>query len=181
MADIRIEEKKKYKENYGNDNIRYKEIIKKKLSENTSFLAAINNKEFDPEEPDDYFGENILPYYLLTNTQTKVQNYICYETNFTEVVKYNKIIKLGQIIFYILCSETDIYDKQSGIARHDLLAAYITDTFNWCHDFGTQIHLVSDKPYAVDNNFVLRTLTFEQETPNAIVDAQTKTVINQTR
>lgn len=181
MKDVRLEEKKNYKNNYGNDNIYYKEIIKKKLSENTSILDALNNKELDPEEPDDYFGENILPFYLLANTQTKVQNYICYETSFTEVSKFNGIIKLGQIIFYILCPEKDIYDRQSGIARHDLIAALITDTFNWSHDFGMQIHLVSDKPYAVDNNFILRTLTFEQETPNSIVDAQTKGVITKKR
>ena len=38
--------------------------------------------------------------------------------------------------------------------------------------FGTQIHIVSDKPIAVDNNYVSRTLIFEQTTPNSIIKSQ---------
>ena len=63
----------------------------------------------------------------------------------------------------------DIYDKYSGIARHDLIAALITDEFNWTNMFGTQIHLISDKPMVVDMNYAGRTLIFEQTTTNSIV------------
>ena len=78
-------------------------------------------------------------------------------------------MKLGQIIFYIVCDNKDIFDKDTGIARHDLLAALIVDEFNWCNDFGTQIKLVSDRPSAIDSQYVGRTLIFEQMTPNSIV------------
>lgn len=159
-----------YKKRSGNDNIFYKEIIKQKLMDNAQIIRAIANEKLDPECPEDYLGENILPYYLLTNTQTVAQNYICYETSFTNVLDGNRILKQGQIIFYILCAEKNIYDKETGIARHDLLAALIEDEFNWCTDFGTQLKLVSDRPYATDGAFVLRTLTFEQTTTNGIVD-----------
>ena len=50
-----------------------------------------------------------------------------------------------------------------------MLAALISDEFNWTNMFGTQVHLVSDKPVAIDNNYVGRTLIFEQTTPNSIV------------
>jgi hypothetical protein len=42
--------------------------------------------------------------------------------------------------------------------------------------FGTQISLVSDKEIAIDNNYVGRTLIFEQTTTNSII--KDKKVIN---
>ena len=158
-----------YKEHNENDNIYYKEIIKKKLIDNSKIIYAINNNDLDQDCPADYIGENILPYYLIVDTQTKAQNYICFETAFDEVPKYNKVMKYGKLIFYIICDNKEIFDKSSGIARHDLLAALIIDEFNWTNMFGTQIHLVSDKAVAVDNHYVGRTLIFEQTTPNYII------------
>lgn len=165
-----------YKKHYENDNIFYKEIIKNKLINNSKIIRSLNNKELDPDCPADYVGENILPFYLIVDTQHKAQNYICFETSFTEAPRYNKVMKLGQVVFYILCDNKDIYDKNSGIARHDLLAALIMDEFNWTNMFGTQIHLISDKPVAVDSNYVGRTLVFEQTTTNYII--KDKKVIN---
>ena len=75
----------------------------------------------------------------------------------------------------------NIYDDKTGISRHDLIAALIEDDFNWCTDFGTRLKLVQDKPYAVDNNYVLRTLIFEQDTINGIVEAKTQSIINNDR
>lgn len=171
-----------YKKNYGNDNIYYKEIIKRKLINNHNLIVAIDNTDLDPDSPEDYIGINILPFYFLSDkTQTKAQNYICFETSFTEVHRYNQIIKQGQIIFYILADIRNIYDDKTGISRHDLIAALIEEEFNWCTDFGTRLKLVQDKPYAVDNNYVLRTLIFEQDTLNGIVEARTQSIINNDR
>lgn len=164
-----IKEIIQYKKQKGNDNIQYKETIKEKLINNTKIIRSLNNKDLDPDSPDDYYGTNILPYYLLVETQTNDKNYICFETSFSEVARYNKIMKLGQVIFYIVCNNKDILDKETGIARHDLLAALITDEFNWKNLFGSQVHLVSDRPTAIDSQYVGRTLIFEQTTPNSIV------------
>ena len=76
----------------------------------------------------------------------------------------------------MICDEKTIFDKESGIARHDLLAALIADEFNWTNMFGTQIKLVSDKPVAIDNAYVGRTLIFEQTTTNNII--KDKKVVN---
>lgn len=158
-----------YKYYKGSDNILYKETIKNKLIQNEEIIQSLNNPDLDPDCPDDYYGVNILPYYLMTDVQTKNCNYICFETSFDEVVKHNDVFKLGQIIFYIICDNKDLVDPSTGIARHDLLAALITDTFNWSNDFGTQINLISDRPLAIDSQYVGRTLVFEQITPNSIV------------
>lgn len=159
----------KYKEEDGSDNILYKETIKKKLINNSAIIHSLDNPDLDPDSPDDYYGINILPYYLITEVQTKTKNYICFETSFDEIARYNDVIKLGQIIFYIVCDSKDIVDEDTGIARHDLLAALITDEFNWCNEFGTQIKLISDRPTAIDAQYVGRTLIFEQKTPNSII------------
>lgn len=158
-----------YKKHYENDNIYYKEIIKEKLINNSDIIKALNNSDLDPDCPADYMGENILPYYLIVETQGKTKNYICFETSFEEAPRYNKLMKFGQVIFYIICDNKTIYDKDTGIARHDLIAALIADEFNWTNMFGTQIQLVSDKPVAIDNNYVGRTLVFEQTTTNNII------------
>ena len=167
-----IQEIIEYKKQHESDNIYYKEIIKNKLINNSKIIRSLNNSNLDLDCPADYIGENILPFYLIVDTQSKAQNYICFETSFTEVVRYNKVFKLGQVIFYIICDNKEIYDKHTGIARHDLLAALITDEFNWTNMFGTQINLVSDKPVAIDNNYVGRTLIFEQTSPNSIMKSQ---------
>ena len=164
-----IQEIIEYKKHYEKDNIYYKEIIKNKLINNTKIIRSLNNPELDVDCPADYVGENILPFYYLAGTQSIPKHFICFETSFTEVHRYNKVMKLGQVIFYILCDVQDIYDKNSGIARHDLLAALITDEFNWTNMFGTQIKLVSDKPMIIDNSYSGRTLIFEQTTTNSIV------------
>lgn len=174
MSDVNkeLQEIIEYKKHNEIDNIYYKEIVKNKLINNSKIIYALNNKDLDPDCPADYMGENILPYYLIVDTQTDAKNYICFETSFTEVARYNTVMKLGQVIFYIVCDNKTIYDKQTGIARHDLLAALIQDEFNWTNMFGTQIHIVSDRPVAIDGQYVGRTLTFEQTTPNSILKSQ---------
>lgn len=157
-----------FKKIYENDNIYYKEKIKDKLLGDDRLIHFLNNTDLDEENPDDYFNVNIRPYYLIPETQTDVMNYICYESNFTEIDNYNSIIKQGQIIFYIFCDSKTIIDKETGIPRHDLLAAIIVDDFAWSNDFGVQLRLVSDRPYSMDNRYVMRTLTFEHNTPNSI-------------
>lgn len=168
------------------DNIRFKEIIKKKLIDDPMIIYLLNNKELEDSEadPSDYLGINILPYYLIHSTQHNCQNYICYEVQTREEHRFNKTIKTGQVIFYILCDEKNGIEKNTGIARHDLLAALITKIFNWSNIFGKQIHLVSDVPSVTDTDYSTRTLTFEGELPNNLVKSdvsnKTTTVINGT-
>lgn len=178
-----IQDLLKYKNVVDSDDIRFKEIIKEKLVNNEKIVYVLNNKELQESEaePSDYFNVNILPYYIIHPTQTDVQNYICYEVNFTEEARYNSVIKYGQIIFYILCEQKNNIEEHTGIARHDLLAALIMDEFNWSNCFGIQVHCVSDKPSTTDSNYATRTLVFEGKFPNSIAKTQndkTKVVNN---
>lgn len=152
------------------DEIRFKEIIKNKLLENSKIIALLNNKELvkNNDSADAYFGVNILPYFLIKPTQTNVENYICYEVRFEEVSSQNKIIKHGEIIFNILCDYKNIIDMNTYVARHDLLAALIVEEFNWSNCFGQQAVCVSNEPYVTDTDYACRTVTFQINTTNSI-------------
>lgn len=169
-----LAELRSYKKTTDNDDIRFKEIIKDKLVKNDKIIYVLNNKELVEKDSDnaDYFNVNILPYYLISPTQTNVQNFICYEVQFEDVAKYNKIIKYGHIIFYILCEQKGIIEEHTGVARHDLLAALVMEEFNWKNYFGPQIKCISDKASTVDTNYACRTIVFEGEFPNSIVKTQ---------
>lgn len=158
------------------DDIRYKKLIKDILLDNRFIIHVLNNKELEEKEasPEDYYGINILPYYLISPTQTNTQNFICFETQFDEETRYNKVIKYGQIRFYVLCHQKDIIDEDTGIARHDLLAAILLDQFNWTNYFGNQIHCISDIASVVDTDYACRTLIFEGEFPNSFIKNKLK-------
>lgn len=159
------------------DDVRYKEIIKKALINNQLIIHLLNNKELEQIEadPSDYLGVNILPYYLIHPSQHNVQNFICYEICTEEIDRYNSKIKKLQIIFYVLCDEKNNIEKNTGIARHDLLAALIMDIFNWSNLFGERIHCISDIPSVVDTDYSCRTLVFEQQTDNNLVKTRNGT------
>lgn len=165
-----LEELRRYKTIPDENDIIYKEIIKQKLLTNNKLIYLLNNKELEDAgaENDEYFGTNILPYYLIVPIQSAVNNFICYECSFENVSRPNSIIKIQEIIFYILVEQKNIIEKATYCARHDLIAAEIINTFNGCNDFGTQLKLISDVPGVTDNNYALRTLRFHQETPNSL-------------
>lgn len=161
-----------FKNAIDSDDIKVKEQIKKVLLNSRFIIHVLNNKELEESdaEPDDYFGINILPYILVTPTQTNVQNFICYEVNYDTLSQYNKSIKLLNITFYILCEQKNIIDKDTGIAKHDLLASLIQYEFNFTNYIGGgKIELVSDTSSVVDSNYATRTLVFRQMTDNNLV------------
>lgn len=163
------------------DDIKVKEKIKQVLLDNRFIIKTLNNKELEDvdAEPEEYYGINILPYYMISPTQTNVQNFICYEVAYNELDRYNSAVKKLNIVFTILCNdktimddpdkENNIIDDGTGIPRHDLLAALIQDTFNYTNYFGRKIKLVSDVPSTVDTHYACRVLTFEQITDNNLV------------
>ena len=168
ITNEQIQELRNLKTVVDSDNIRLKEIIKKTLIENPLILYLLNNKELEDAgaDPSDYLGVNILPAYIIHPTQHNVQNYICYETETKDLIRYNPKMKKQHIIFYVLCEEKNIIEKKTGIARHDLIAALLTNIFNWSNIFTQRIHLLSDIPSVVDNDYACRTLIFEMDTDN---------------
>ena len=175
--DIDVPALLEFKEQVDSDDICVKEEIKKQLLNNRFLVHVLHNKELEDNdaEIDDFFNVNIKPYYMIPDTQSSVKNYVCYEVNYDELNRNNSCIKILQVVFHILCHQSDIIDSDTGIARHDLLAALIIDQFNYTNYFGSKIKLVSDKATTTDTNYACRTLTFEQITDNNLVKTVSST------
>lgn len=171
-----IEELKAFKQLPDNDNIRIKEIIKKKLLSNNKIIYVLNNKELAEvgAEVDEYYGVNIFPTYIINPTQSKVQNFICYDVNFDEQVRHDDRLKYCQIVFTILCEQKNITEETTYIPRHDLLAALILEEFNWTNYFGSQCKCISDEASVVDSDYACRTLVFQMVTPNNLVKTENR-------
>lgn len=175
-----------YKTAPDDDNILYKQKIKKALLSNPCLLYALNenkleselfdddgninwewNDELNDYEPlgewDRYFGSdsNIRPFLFIPDTQTEVKHYICYQTSFNESPRYNAIEKYAQITFTIFVHGNDRMDKSTGIPRHDLIASILRERINWTNIFGTHCELVSNRESTTDNNYLVRTLVFQ--------------------
>ena len=179
-----------YADTPDDDNIKYKDIIRKALLNCPELLYALNNKELESElfdedgnllidkdtgellgEVDRYFGDNsnIRPSLFIPDTQTTVNSYVCYQVMFDELPRYQNIYKYNEIIFNIFVNGKDRTDKLTGIPRHDLIASIIRERFNWSSIFGMQSKLISSKESITDNNYVVRTLIFQIEDTNGIV------------
>ena len=180
-----------YANNPDDDNIKYKDIIKKALLNCPELLCALNNKELESElfdddgnllidkdtgellgEVDRYFGDNsnIRPYLFIPDTQTDVKHYVCYQVAFDELPRYSNIQKYTEITFNIFVNGKDRTDKLTGIPRHDLIASIIRERFNWSSIFGMQTHLISSKESITDSNYLVRTLIFQILDLNGIVN-----------
>ena len=179
-----------YADTPDDDNIKYKDIIRKALLNCPELLYALNNKELESElfdddgnllinkdtgellgEVDRYFGgnSNIRPSLFIPDTQTTVNSYVCYQVMFDELPRYQNIYKYNEIIFNIFVNGKDRTDKLTGIPRHDLIASIIRERFNWSSIFGMQSKLISSKESITDNDYVVRTLIFQIEDTNSIV------------
>lgn len=175
-----------YKEAPDDENILYKQKIKKALMSNPCLLYALDDKELESElfdkhgninwewnedtkqyEPlgewDRYFGSDSLirPFFFIPDTQTKVRNYLCYQVSFQDTVRYQPGLKETLVTFTIFVHGNDRIDKLTGIPRHDLIASIIRERFAWSNVFGMQTHIISNRESTTDNNYVVRTLVFQ--------------------
>lgn len=175
-----------YKEAPDDENILYKQKIKKALMSNPCLLYALDDKELESElfdkhgninwewnedtkqyEPlgewDRYFGSDSLirPFLFIPDTQTKVRNYLCYQVSFQDTVRYQPGLKETLVTFTIFVHGNDRMDKLTGIPRHDLIASIIKERFAWSNVFGMQTHIISNRESTTDNNYVVRTLVFQ--------------------
>ena len=150
-------------------NVRYKEIIKRELLKLPELLYALHNEALEPE----LFNKNgnIRPFLYYPSTETESRNFVCYKIDFDELPKYGKSIKkLSEITFMILVHGQDGIDKLTGIPRHDLIASIIRQRFNWSSIFGMQAKLISSRESLTDNNYLTRTLVFQIEDTNGITN-----------
>ena len=177
-----------YADTPDDDNIRIKEQIKDTFLNCPELLYAIHNKELESElfdedgnlnidedgnltgEVDRYFGgnSNIRPFLFIPETQDEVKNYVCYQTSYSDLVRYNDKEKKLIVTFTIFVNGKDSIDKLTNIPRHDLIASIIREKFAW---IGLEISTATpfgDKESTTDNNYLVRTLQYEVTLPNSI-------------
>ena len=177
-----------YADTPDDDNIRIKKQIKDTFLNCPELLYAIHNKELESElfdedgnlnidedgnltgEVDRYFGENanIRPFLFIPETQDEVKNYVCYQTGYSDLVRYNDKEKKLIVTFTIFVNGKDSMDKPTNIPRHDLIASIIRENFAW---IGLEISTATpfgDKESTTDNNYLVRTLQYEVTLPNSI-------------
>ena len=177
-----------YADTPDDDNIRIKKQIKDTFLNCPELLYAIHNKELESElfdengnlnidedgnltgEVDRYFGENsnIRPFLFIPETQDEVKNYVCYQTSYSDLVRYNDKEKKLIVTFTIFVNGKDSMDKSTNIPRHDLIASIIREKFAW---IGLEISTTTpfgDKESTTDNNYLVRTLQYEVTLPNSI-------------
>lgn len=178
-----------YADNPDDDNIRYKQKIKQALIHCPELLYLIHDKELEVELFDEdgnlnvdedgepigdwgaYFGSNshIRDYLFFPDVQTDSSVYLCYQVSQRERPRYNAIEKYALITFNVFVYHKDNTDDETGLARHDMIASIIREKINWSNIFGIHCELSSDIEGSTDNNYVHRTLVFEQTTLNSLV------------
>ena len=166
---------KSYRTIIDDDNIRIKDKIKKALQSNPYIKYVLRNmgdtdeaEDIDNDD-DDIFDTNIIPYFAIFDTQTEVDNFICFETSTDEIKKYSGgTTKFMQIIFKVYCHSRSVKNEKLGMALHDVLSALLKDQFDYTDIFGMKIHCVSDVPTLVDNRYVCRTIIFQSTTDNNV-------------
>lgn len=169
-----------YSKSPDDDNIRYKEKIKKIILSTPELLYALHDKDLEHElfnddgtlntegEWDNYWGENSLirPFLFFPQTSTHKKNYICYQTMFNELVRGNNVEKYLDITFTVFVNSGDIIDKYTGIPRHDLIAAILRERFAWSGFEISKTKPTFNKESIMDNTYLVRTLQFEIMLPN---------------
>ena len=170
----------RFKDSGEDDNCRYKEIIKQRLLNNKYIIHFLNAAALDEDCPDDYFGNIILPNYMIPATQSEYRNFICYESSWDgSVPRYGSDkIKIAEITFYVLCDEAGVVDSETGLARHDLLAALIKQEFSNTTIFGCRLIFSKDEPSTTDTHYATRTITFSV---HSLIEGNTRVSGNRMR
>ena len=154
-------------QNFDDDIITMKRLIKQKLIADTDILEALNNKDIDLDSPDEFLDTNIFGFIRIPQTQDTVRNFICFTVDDIEADRFNETMKVQYIQFNCICHLDDMKTKY-GIDRHDLLAALVRQTFNWTNMFGLQFKLIYNKESTIDSDYYCRTLKFEATKPNSL-------------
>lgn len=158
-------------QNFDDDIITMKRLIKQKLIADPDILEALHNPDIPLDSPDEFLDNNIYGFIRIPNTQDTVRNFICFTVDDIEEHRYNEVMKIQYIQFNCICHLDEMKTKY-GIDRHDLLGALIRQTFNWTNMFGLQFKLIYNKESTIDSDYYCRTLKFEATKPNSLNKAR---------
>lgn len=155
---------------------RYKYIIMKMLTSNSDILKTLHNEELEKKivdwnnpNGDIYRNENIFDFLKIPDTQSTVKNFVCFEVNDIEPMRYNETFIIKHIIFRTVSHDND-YKTDWGINRQDLLAAIIKSELDWSNAFGVHIEKINDKGKIAENGYYYREFVYEVQVPNNLVN-----------
>lgn len=155
----------------------YKYIIMDVLTKNQDILKTLHNKELEQEDKkingllngDLYRDVNIYNFLKIPDTQSVSKNYICFEVDDMEQLRYNEAFITKNITFRTVCFEDDV-KTDWGIARQDLLAMIIKNEFDWSNIFGMHISKSYDRGRISEDGYYYRELIYETTVPNNLVN-----------
>ena len=155
----------------------YKYLIMDILTKNQDILWTLHNADLEQEDKkingllngDLYRDVNIYNYLKIPKTRSEVGNYICFEVDDIEQVRYNEALITKQITFRTVAHGDDV-KTDWGIARQDLLAMIIKSEFDWSNIFGMHISKVYDKGRVSEDGYYYREVIYETTTANNLVN-----------
>lgn len=145
-----------------------KRKIMMKLYNDPEIVRLIDNKDIDPENPDDLIYRNIFPYAKVDFTQQQVGSYITLKLDYPSINK-NEIYKNAELSFYVVCNN-QCMKVDGGYTRTDAIANRIIENFNWSVFLGFRIELVLEDENPIDENFYYKRLVFTSVSPNGMRD-----------
>ena len=165
-------------ENLSYDDIdSYKYIIMDILTKNQDLLKTLHNADLEKEDKkingllngDLYRDVNIFNYLKIPKTQSIVKNFICFEVDDIEQVRYNEVLITKNITFRTISHGDDV-KTDWGIARQDLLAMIIKNEFDWSNVFGMHISKIYDKGRVSEDGYYYREFIYETTVANNLVN-----------
>ena len=186
--DEMLEKLRAYLHEPDDDTIRLKNKIADMLKKNPALLWALNAEEYysqlfnddgtlnETGEWDVYFGENSLirPFLFIPETQDIVANYLCYQVSTQENLRYNDKMKYLIVTFTILVHEQNAIDKETGIARHDLIASILREILAWSGFAMASAVPIYENESVTDNNYITKVLKYQVALPNNLVVTKNK-------
>lgn len=154
-------------QNIDDDIARKKRIIAEMLYNDPDIIEVLDNKDLDPNCPDEYLYVNIYPFMRIPGTQDVSKSFITYLLDDMEPTQVNKAMK-SQFLKVVIFVHKDLVKTKYGVERHDLLAYLVKDVFHLSNKLGLQLNLVYNREGVTDTDYCTRTLQFEITTPNSI-------------
>ena len=147
-----------------------KRKIMLRLANDEEIFRLIDNKNIDPDEPDNLIYNNIFPFKRIDYTVQEVGSYICVGLDYPKI-NHNEIFKNASLTFIVVCN-TNAMKVDGGYARTDAIAERIIELFDWTTDLGFRIELSYEDEDAIDENFYFRRVVFTSFSPNGMKDGK---------
>lgn len=182
MNENRIKRVLEFQDSGSDDICIYKKRILRDLLSDSDILEALNNSSLDISSPEEFYNVNIFDRLKIPNTQSQsvVNNFICYEIDDVETIYENKLMITKQLTFRVISAEKDV-ETPYGINRHDLISALLKERYCWSNILGNRLEKTFDQGYAAESEYYYRIIKFQTVCTNSLTNAQTKNAIDNNR